>query len=586
MLKFPTVNLRNSIFLKMIFTYLIVIIPIIILSLYLYSWSYKNASEEVSRSSETQIKSWLEKMTREIDWMELQLFSILEDNGVHRSAVTWSLMNDVEKKNELNYILDRLTSVKNSSSYIGDVYIHMRTVDKSISALTNIQPFDVTTFEYLNMRVTNDNDSYVTLNNAPQLVAAKHSGTKGDQPLYIVQIAFDTDELLSMLEGLQLYDGSGSFLLWESAGYMLGSGENAELLMREYQIKGDKLTSPMMIELSGRRYQINQAQSPALGMTIVNYVPEEVVKRPLNRFNLWAWLYAVVSLLAIIVYSYTSYKRIHKPLLLLVKSFRRMENGDLDIRIEHHQQDEFGYLYDRFNQMTDRLKELIDQNYKQRMMVQKAELKQLQSQINPHFLYNSLFILNSMAKVGDLERIERFTLMIGEYFRFITRNGEDFVRLWEETKHSRMYTEIQKLRFSRRIKVQFDELPPDLEKVLVPKLIIQPLIENAYEHSLEQQDEGFLRVSFQRRHQTVRIIVENSGYISDEQLEELKFRLKANPDDHEMTGMINIHRRLILAYGKGSGLLLSRSDLGGLRVVIQIILPQGEMNDVSTVDRG
>ena len=100
-----------------------------------------------------------------------------------------------------------------------------------------------------------------------------------------------------------------------------------------------------------------------------------------------------------------------------------------DIHIDHNQRDEFGYLYDRLNQLTQRLQNLIEQDYKRQMMIQRAELKQLQSQINPHFLYNSFFILHSMAKVGDLERIEEFTLMIGEYFRFITRNGEDFRRI-------------------------------------------------------------------------------------------------------------------------------------------------------------
>lgn len=586
MLKFPTVRLRNSIFIKMIVTYLIVIIPIIVLSVYLYSWSYKNASEEVSRSAEAQLGTLLEHIEREIDWIELQMFSILEDSEVHRPAVTWSLMNDIEKKDGLNYVRNRLALVKNSSVFIQDVRIHMRTVNKSISAMTGIQNFDQQKFDYFNIRVRYDNDRFMMMDNTLHLVAAKHSGKRGEAPLYIVQIEFDKAELVETLERMQLYSGSGSFLIWESAGYTLTNGETADQVLREYRQKGDKVTSPLMLDLDGHRYQLNQSYSAELGLSVVTYIPEEEVKRPLNWFYQWAWIYAIVSLLAIIIYSWTSYKRIHKPLLLLVKSFRKMESGVLDIRIDHNLKDEFGYLYDRFNHMVDRLQGLIEQDYKHRMMMQKAELKQLQSQINPHFLYNSFFILHSMAKVGDLERIEQFTLMIGEYFRFITRNGEDFVRLKEETKHSRMYTEIQKLRFSRRIKVQFDELPPELEMIEVPKLIIQPIIENAYEHSLEQLDEGFLRVSFHKGNGIVRIIIENSGDISEEEIAGLMHRLEENSNDYEMTGMINIHRRLILTYGKGSGLLLSRSDLGGLRVIIQLILSEGGMSDVPVIDRG
>ncbi len=177
-----------------------------------------------------------------------------------------------------------------------------------------------------------------------------------------------------------------------------------------------------------------------------------------------------------------------------------MEDGELNNPIEHEQEDEFGFLYNRYNIMLYKLRRLIEQDYKQKLMMQKAELKQLQSQINPHFLYNSFFILNSLAKTEDTERMEQFTSMLGEYFKFITRNEEEHVTLSEEMKHARMYTEIQQLRFSRRIKVQFDELPEEMEHIKVPKLIVQPIIENAFEHSLEKKvDEGLLWVHFKKR---------------------------------------------------------------------------------------
>src|SRR5690606_36680981 len=141
-----------------------------------------------------------------------------------------------------------------------------------------------------------------------------------------------------------------------------------------------------------------------------------------------------------------------------------------------------------------RLRTLIDQDYKQKRMMQKSELKQLQSQINPHFLYDSFFILNSLAKIGDVERIEQFTIMLGEYFRFITRNGNGLVSLSEEAKHTRVYTSIQELRISTRIKVGFEELPKQMENIKALLLILLPIIENAYEHSLENTvEDGLLR---------------------------------------------------------------------------------------------
>ena len=371
---------------------------------------------------------------------------------------------------------------------------------------------------------------------------------------------------------------------------MLASGEGdhrlwLDVLMKE-QSNRSNVSSPQTVTIHREAYQFNQLLSEELRLRVISYLPEEEVKRPLHRFEQWAWIYACVSLLAVVAYAFISYKKIHQPLLVLVRCFRKMEGGNFDIHIDHNQRDEFGYLYDRLNQLTKRLQNLIEQDLKRQMMIQNAELKQLQSQINPHFLYNSFFILHSMAKVGDLERIEKFTLMIGEYFRFITRNGEDFVLLKDETRHSRMYTEIQKLRFSKRIKVQFGELPEGVERVKVPKLIFQPIIENAYEHSLEGTEEGSLNVSFHKHDDMFQIIVENSGDISEQEIDELRQRLAQTSETYEMTGMINIHRRLILAFGEDSGLRLSRSALGGLKVTIQIKLDGRQVNDAPSVDRG
>ncbi len=122
----------------MVIIYLIFVIPIILLGIYLYSWSYHNASQEISRAQEAQLASYLDNLEREIAWLELQMFDIMEDNEIHRAAVTWSLLSNVERKNSLIYVQQRLVSIKNSSSLIKDVYVHMRPADQSVSAVTGI----------------------------------------------------------------------------------------------------------------------------------------------------------------------------------------------------------------------------------------------------------------------------------------------------------------------------------------------------------------------------------------------------------------------------------------------------------------
>ena len=586
MLKFPARSLRKSIFVKLVITYLIVILPVILLGLYLYNWSYKNASQDLSRATVAQLSNYLKDLNREIEWIEIQQFDLLDDNELNKLAFTWAVMDNVDKRAAMDYLVHRLTAFKSSCNYIKDINVQIVPIKKAISANNAVHDFEPDSFSYFSSRSSGSAGQLIHWNESLYLSAAKQTGV-GVEPPYIVVIELDTEKLQESLRQVNMYPVSHSFLLMDS-GFALGSDKQADLALWD----GGKalretagLTSKWMVD--GVSYHLDMVHSDPLALSVATYLPEKSVRRPLNKFEIWAWMFSITSLLAIVIYAYSMYRYVHKPMLFLIQSFRRMEGGALDSLIEHERDDEFGYLYNRFNHMLQKLRVLIDQDFKQKLMMQKAELKQLQSQINPHFLYNSFFILNSLAKTGDLDRIEQFTQMLGEYFRFITRNSKDNVRLSEEIKHSRMYTEIQKLRFPRRIKVQFEDLPEQMEQIWVPRLIIQPLIENAYEHSLEKMtNDGMLRISFESDAVESRIIVEdNGGGISDAEIEELQNRLRNPSDAHEMTGMMNIHRRIVLIYGENSGLYLSRSEMNGLKVEVRIRTGE-EKGHAQTLDRG
>lgn len=582
MFKFPAFSMRNSIFVRLVFTYLIVVFPIILLGIYLYQWSYQNASNEITRATVKQLEYYLDSLNREVEWMELQLFDTVEDSGLNKLSATWSLMDSAEQRESLNELLHRLTSFQNSSPYMKDVYVHIRPIDKTVSAVNAVQPLDEVRFHTFNSQAGKNEKRLQLWNDELHLSASKQSGKKGEEPIFIVQIELDSEKLRKSLNQINLYPDSGSLLILEESGYTIRShSESDDKILEFVQQASATDDNEFLMKMNGRSYHLNKVYSDSLGLSVAAYLPEETVKRPLNKFYMWGLLFALTSLLAVVAFSYYSYRFIHRPLLYLVQGFKRMESGSLDAPIEHERGDEFGYLYTRYNQMLARLHNLIDQDFKQKMMMQRAELKQLQSQINPHFLYNSFFILNSLAKTGDVERIELFTNMLGEYFRFITRNGEDHVLLSEEVKHSRMYSEIQKLRFSRRIRVQFDELPAEMERTRVPRLIIQPIIENAYEHSLEKMaEEGLLRVTFEHNEKEAFITIEDNGdAIEDSEIQVLQERLDDSANSFENTGILNIHRRLVLTFGEGSGIFLSRSELNGLRVVIRIKLEE-EINHV------
>ncbi|WP_405152556.1 sensor histidine kinase [Paenibacillus sp. FSL K6-0108] len=580
--RIPAQSWLNSIFARLIMTYLVFVIPLILLGVYLYHWSYDTASQEISLSTERRLDQFAMELSREIEWMELQQFDIAEDRKLNRLAILWNMMDQVERRETLNYLSERLAAFKNSSAYIKNVYVHIPEVNKSVSAVQGIDDFDQDSFNYFSSSRAGKGNRFNVKGDNLNLSAVRLTGKGGESPLFVVQVELDTAEFRNELSQLNLYPESATFLIEDQTGQAISDEQQRDMILSSHRKLGfANLDDSFQVNVEGIMYHVNQLHISTLGLSVATYLPEEIVTKPLSRFVQWAWIFAVTSFIAIAAYLYSSYKLIHMPLLLLVKRFKKMEGGVLDIPIIHHRKDEFGFLYSRFNHMIENLRQLIDRDFKMTMMMQRAELRQLQSQINPHFLYNSFFILNSLARTGDTERIEQFTNMLGEYFRFITRNGKDHVPLKEEVEHSRIYTEIQQLRFSRRIKVDFGQVPPEMEQIQVPRLIIQPIIENAYEHSLEKNTSlGLLRVHFCMKDSYFEFVVEDNGNdLRTDDIELLQERLHNETNTDEMTGLMNIHRRLRLTYGKESGLSLSRSELQGLRVAVRIQRKEGETNN-------
>jgi two-component system sensor histidine kinase YesM len=561
----------NSIFIRLITTFLLIMIPIFLLGLYIYNWSVKTAREDISKSAETQVSTYLSDLENELERMKFLLYDSINDSNLNKLSVTWTALGNVKRTESINLVQDRLTTIQNSSAYIRNVSAHVPSTGKTISSRDGAYAFDEDRYYSLQTEF-GQGAKLIVWRDALHISASKLSGTKGASPLFVVEIELDPGKLWDVLDQFNAYPGSGSYLMVQDTSFSLRTGSDIE---HEFSIgdvarrlgKSDGASSAS-IEIKGNRYLFTQSTSEFLGLTIGKYIPEHVILQPIDRFYIWAWVFVLTAILIIVVYTMSTYKFIHKPLLTLVKSFRRMENGDLNIEIKHANNDEFRYLYSRFNQMVENLRNLIDRVYKQEIMTQRAELKQLQSQINPHFLYNSFFILNTMARTKDYESVEQFTLQLGQYFQFITRNASDDITLGEEIHHARIYTNIQAFRFSRRIKVQFDPLPAELESLEVPRLIVQPIIENSFEHSLEKMKKGGqLHIRFEATDAAWKIVVEDNGNsMTDQHLLQLARALNSIEPGAETTGLINIHRRLVLSFGEQGGLRALRSELGGLRV--------------------
>ncbi|WP_424767988.1 sensor histidine kinase [Paenibacillus sp. sgz302251] len=587
MFKRPEFSLRNTIFIRLVTTFVLIMLPIILLGVYIYQWSIRTASDDISKTAVSQIFFYLGDLEKEIERMKLLQYGMLEDTDLNMLAITWETMGDIERMEKITSVLNRIYSIQNSSDYIHNVSVHIQPIAKTFSSLNGAGEFEGERYRAIRAEFGGQGLRPIKWKEKLFLSAAKPSGMKGREPLFTVEIELDSRKLRQSLQQFNTYPGSSTILISGQPGFVLGSGFISALESEtQRMLSGIADGRSGTITLEGDRYFVSHAYSDRLDMSIYRFIPERIVHKPLDKFYTWAWLFAAGAFVIIAVYALSTYKFIHKPLLKLVKGFRRLESGDLEQAIAHEANDEFRYIYARFNQMVANLRTLIDQAYKQKIMAQRAELKQLQSQINPHFLYNSFFILNTMAKIGDTDRIEQFTTQLGEYFQFVTRNSSDEVTLKQEVHHARMYTKIQELRFSRRLKVRFDELPVELERVMVPRLIVQPIIENAFEHSLEKMaQDGIIEVRFERSEEWACIVIEDNGdRLTDEGLRRISSAIAHEDEKLETTGIVNIHRRIVITFGEGSGLQAARGELGGLKVSIRVPLREAS-TIVQTADR-
>lgn len=268
------------------------------------------------------------------------------------------------------------------------------------------------------------------------------------------------------------------------------------------------------------------------------------------------------------------YMQVYTPLYeLLIDAFGQMEQGNLKYRIPLREGSPFSDVYTSYNHMMERMEAYVERDLKQQILVSRANLKQLQSQINPHFMYNSYYILYRLIKRGDREGSMKLAEYLGQFYRYVTRNAGDEKPLREEVDHVRNYAQIQKIRFQDALDVQIDEPDEEIAQICVPRLILQPLVENAFKYAYDENPDERMRLLVRFEVESPRrfdIIVENSGDIQPQTLEAIRDRLQSNDEGMETTALVNIHRRLQVYFGGASALRVDRSPLGGLRVCMHI----------------
>lgn len=317
------------------------------------------------------------------------------------------------------------------------------------------------------------------------------------------------------------------------------------------------------------------------GWSLCSMVSVKELYRDKDRL-VYTVLFIWLGMLIISIILCTAVSRsISNPINKLTKAIKKMEEGDLevacDVKVDGN--NEISILSRSFNSMVHKIRFLMDRIYEEEKQKRSAELMVLQSQINPHFLYNTLDNLQWKAYDYDAVEIAEMIEALSNFFRISLSNGKEFIPLSQEIKHIENYLFIQEKRYEDILKFTID-FDSSLSDIIVLKLIIQPIVENAIYHGIKPKlSNGNIEVSVYEINDYVYISVYDDGVGMDkETLNELRASLNIKNEKFGY-GLYNVNQRIKLVYGENSGVELSSTLGEGTTVLIKIPITNKEFID-------
>ncbi|MFB8374041.1 sensor histidine kinase [Paenibacillus taichungensis] len=567
-----------SIVVKLMIAFVLVILPLYGISIMITHTSSKQMQTEVEKAHESKLYFYHNHLQFELERMSGLVTEFSFDDTMSTLSTRAAIMSRYEVTSSLNDIHNKLGQIMVTSPYISDVVYYVPALHKRVSAVDGIRNVEDTEWKDLLATMGNLNGelSYSD-NNLYFLKSNPYNMNHEEPPNFILGIRLSAEELKHRLQQLAETGGSDITLSFgEQHHVLISSSDEPVSAVQLQKVSPDSPESMQVTRYQSDPYLYYSLYNPDHSFTLTASIPNDVLQAPLEQYNLWLWTLTLISIVIIMIFSFSIYRSIHKPLSVLIRGFRMAEQGQTSIHIPQSRRDEFGYLYSRFNHMIERLHILIDENYVARIRTSEAELKHLQSQIQPHFLYNSLFSIKQMAEVENVELIQEFTDYLGQYFRYMSRDSHSEVSLGEEVDHALVYASIQKIRFGSRVQLQLEELSREYRDIAIPRVIIQPIVENVFEHALAKRSQGgILKLSYQVAHDKLSIRIDDDGdQLTDEVLSSLQesFQESANQrhGNEEITGLMNVNQRLRIKFGAGNGLCAQRSELGGLCMILNI----------------
>lgn len=564
-------SLIKSVFVRLIFLFLCLMLPLMLICFL----SIAVGNQELKQKSLLSFEESLNNIASSLDTQFQQIYNQSADictlSKTNRLSSFPELMEDYERISAVNSVIENLTAIKENNILIENIQIYIPAINRILNANGykhgSMQELDNVTFNTL-IRQKNPRQLFsINENQLNYLITSSYTA-----PRNLVQVTFSSASIRKYLSMFLTMNNEYLMLKTEDGNTLIGSVFPPDDLVPYL----DTLSPGDVIYHDSIPYQVFEKEMSFSGLQLLCIANTTSIYYSASKTTLMSALILTIMLICILVYFIITWNLIRQPMNKLTEAFQEIEQGNLNTKITEDGNTDFSTLYMGFNHMTNYINQLIEHDYEQKLLLQKAELKQLQSQINPHFLYNSFFLLQRLIKCEMKQEASALSKKLGNYFQYVTRSCNEVVLLKDEYLHAKIYMDIQAMRFEKRIEIQCEPLPEQYTYWRIPKIILQPIIENAFNYGLSDKTKnGILSLCFIPEDlKRLQIIIEDNGEnLDDKQIFLLQTALKraSLPDSTmEMTGLLNIYRRLFI-YSQGKDSMdIMRSKLGGLKVIITL----------------
>lgn len=335
----------------------------------------------------------------------------------------------------------------------------------------------------------------------------------------------------------------------------------------------------LIIDEGGESKLYTMSKSKRTGWTVVGAAYTSELLKNNEQAQMWYLLVASILLLAVIGISSIISREITKPIRSLRDSMRKVQNGQFDTHVEVITENEIGSLGRSFNLMTSEIQALMEQNVYEQKQKRKSELKALQAQINPHFLYNTLDSIIWMSEAGENDEVVEMTSALARLLRQSISNDKEEVELEKEIEYVKNYLTIQKMRYKDKLEFLI-YVDPRVAHVPIIKLVLQPLVENAIYHGIKYKEtKGNLKIYARPVDGRVEIVVADDGIGMDEDVMEHIFDEHRKEQKRNGVGVPNVQKRLKLQYGSEYGIRYESVKGAGTKAVITIPVDGGRTDE-------